>query len=123
ICNYIVQGIITFLHLVEAIVTMVLTWVCTLIDVFIRWLLCWTYLAEIFNSRAQRRFRVAPKLVPNARGHSDWFVYVNNPDRRGTVDQNVQGYILSDIGRPLVPVVDEGGQVSFREVRTDGHPL
>src|SRR5439155_25024662 len=74
VCDYILKGFLVFLHLVEAIVIMVLTWVCTLIDLFIRWLLCWTYLAEIFNSRTQRRFRVALRIVPNARGHSEWFV-------------------------------------------------
>lgn len=119
VCDYILKGIITFLHLVEAIVTMVLTWICTLIDLFIRWLLCWTYLAEIFNSRAERRFRVVPRIVPNARGHSDWFVYVNNPGPTGDVDQNSQGYILSNIGRPLIPVVDDGGGITYHEIETE----
>jgi hypothetical protein len=120
VCNYILQAIITLLNLIEAIVTMVLTWVCTLIDVFIRWLLCVTYLAEIFDNTRPRRFRVAPKIIPNQAGYSDWFVYVNNPSGRGkTVDQTVQGYILSDQGRPLVPVADSG-TIRYFEVETEG---
>jgi hypothetical protein len=122
VCNYIVQAIITLLNLVEAIVTMVLTWVCTLIDIVIRWFLCWTYLAEIFNNTRPRRFRVAPKIVRNNKGYSDWFVYVNNRDANGNVDQNVQGYILSDQGTPLVPVVDsESGAIVYYEVATRGN--
>lgn len=122
VCNYIVQAIIKLLNLIEAIVTMVLTWVCTLIDIFIRWLLCWTYLAEILNNTKPRRFRVAPKIVRNNKGHSDWFVYVNNQDASGNVDQNLQGYILSDKGIPLVPVVDRGsGNIVYYEVATRGN--
>jgi hypothetical protein len=120
ICDYIIQAIIVLLNLVEAIVTMILTWVCTLIDVLIRWLLCITYIAEIFDNTEQRRFRVAPKIVPNSKGYSDWFTYVNNPGPRGTVDQNTQGYILSDTGRPLLPVVDDSGDAVYYEVATDG---
>lgn len=120
ICNYILQAIIVLLHLVEAIVTMLLTWVCTLIDLFIRWLLCWTYLAEIFNDTKPRRFRVAPKIVPNSSGHSDWFVYVSNQNAAGNVDQNAQIYILSDEGRPLVPVVSDSGEIAYYEVATRG---
>ncbi len=120
VCNYILRAIIVLLDVIEAIVTMVLTWVCTLIDVFIRWLLCWTYIAEILDNTKQRRFRVAPKIVPNSRGFSDWFVYVNNPGPGGAVDQNTQGYILSDIGRPLVPVVDDAGNITYYEVATKG---
>lgn len=121
ICDYIVRAIIVLLHLIEAIVTLVLTWVCTLIDIVIRWFLCWTYLAEIFNNRKSRRFRVAPKVIRNDHGYSDWFVYVNNADEAGNVDQNVQGYILSDEGRPLAPVVDsESGEIAYFEVATRG---
>jgi len=120
VCDYFFKAIIAALHLVEAIVTMVLTWVCTLIDVFIRWLGCWTYLAEIVNNTRQRRFRVAPKIVPNSNGYSDWFVYVGNPGAQGTVDQNTQGYILSDTGRPLVPVADDSGGITYYEVATEG---
>jgi hypothetical protein len=119
VCDYILQAIITLLNLVEAIVTMILTWICTLIDTGIRWLLCWTYLAEIFNNTSPRWFRVAPKIVRNRRGYSDWFIYVNNPNRDGTVDQNSQGYVLSDKGRPLLPVVDaDSGDVTYYEVAT-----
>jgi hypothetical protein len=120
VCDYILQAIIVLLNLIEAFVTMVLTWVCTLIDVFIRWLLCWTYIAEIFDNTNQRSFRVAPKVVPNSGGYSDWFVYVNNPGPRGTVDQNTRGYILSDMGRPLLPVVDDNGGIAYYEVATEG---
>jgi hypothetical protein len=120
ICDYILQAIIVLLNLVEAFVTMVLTWVCTLIDVLIRWLLCIAYIAEIFDNTEQRRFRVAPKIVPNSKGYSDWFIYVNNPGPRGTVDQNTQGYILSDAGRPLLPVVDDSGDAVYYEVAADG---
>jgi hypothetical protein len=117
VCDYIVQAFIAFLNLVEAVVTQILTWICTLIDVGVRWLLCWTYLADIFDSTRPRWFKVAPKIVPNRAGYSDWFIYVNNPNRDGTVDQNSRGYILSDIGRPLVPVVDrESGNVAYYEV-------
>jgi hypothetical protein len=120
ICNYILQAIIKLINVIEAIVTMVLTWVCSLIDIFIRWLLCWTYLAEIFNNTNPRRFRVAPKIVPNHGGYSDWFIYVNNRSGK-TVDQNVQGYILSDFGRPLVPMVDsDSGAIAYYEVATEG---
>ena len=120
VCNYIIKAIIVLLNLVEAVVTMILTWVCTLIDLLIRWLLCWTYIAEIFNNTEQRRFRVAPQIVPNSNGYSDWFVYVNNPGPRGTVDQNTQGYILSDTGRPLLPIVDDSGDIAYYQVTTEG---
>ena len=121
ICNYLLKAIIVLLHLVEAIVTMVLTWVCSIIDWLIRWFLCWTYIGEIFNSTNPRRFKVAPKIVPNSQGYSDWFVYVNNPNRDGNVDQNVQGYILSDRGRPLVPVINRVSRaVAYLEVATRG---
>ncbi len=120
ICTYLLQAILHLLHFVEALVTMVLTWICTLVDILIRWFLCWTYLAEIFNNTRPRRFRVSPKIVPNTAGHSDWFVYVNNPDAKGTVDQNALVYILSDQGRPLLPVVDDAGTVAYYEVETRG---
>jgi hypothetical protein len=120
ICNYLLQAIVTLLNLVEAIVTMVLTWICSLIDIFIRWLLCWTYLAEIFNNTNPRRFRVVPKIIPNNEGHSAWFVYVNNPTPAGSVDQNVRGYILSDQGRPLIPIVSDTNEIRYVEVRTRG---
>lgn len=120
VCDYILQAIIVLLNVIEAIVTMVLTWVCSLIDLLIRWLLCWTYIAEIFNNTGQRRFRVAPKIVPNSKGYSDWFVYVNNPGPRGTVDQNTQGYILGDAGQPLLPIVDDSGDIAYYQVATDG---
>ena len=128
VCNYIVQAIIHLLHLVVAFVTMVLTWVCSLIDLFIRWLLCWTYLAElwdkIFGDTRSRRFRVAPKIVRNKEGYSDWFVYVNNADATGSVDQNALVYILSDEGRPLLPVVDpDTGSVTYYEVATRGNVI
>ena len=120
VCDYIIQAIIVLLNLIEAIVTMILTWVCTLIDLLIRWLLCWTYIAEIFNNTGQRRFRVAPQIVPNSKGYSDWFVYVNNPGPRGAPDQNTQGYILSDTGQPLLPIVDDNGDIAYYQVATDG---
>jgi hypothetical protein len=121
VCNYILQAIITILNLIEAIVTMVLTWVCTLIDLGIRWFLCWTYIAEIFDNTEPRRFRVAPKIVRNNDGYSDWFVYVNNADDSGNVPQKVQGYILSDQGHPLVPIVDsQSGTITYYEVETNG---
>jgi uncharacterized membrane protein len=120
VCNYLLQAIIRIINVIEAIVTMVLTWVCSLIDVVIRWLLCWLYLGDIFDNTEPRRFRVAPKIVRNDRGYSDWFVYVNNPNERGAVDQ-VQLYILSERGRPLLPVVDRAsGGVSYFEVETRG---
>src|SRR6266487_2181559 len=106
VCNYILQAILKLLDIIVTFVEMVLTWICTLIDIIIRWILCWTYLGDIFNNTKPRRFRVAPKIIRNKDGYSDWFVYVNNPGPTGAVDQNVQGYILSDQGRPLVPVVD-----------------
>jgi len=119
VCDYILKAIIVFLNVILTIVTMVLTWVCSLIDWVIRWFLCWTYLAEIFNSTKPRRFKVAPKIVPNSEGHSDWFIYVNNPNGVGQIDQNLKGYILSDRGRPLTPVVDLGsGTVAYVEVVT-----
>ena len=121
VCTYILQAILTLLNLIEAIVTMVLTWICSLIDIIIRWFLCWTYLAEIFNNTKPRRFRVAPKIIRNNKGYSDWFVYVNNPNADGNVDQNVQGYILSDQGRPLVPVANsDSGAIAYYEVATRG---
>lgn len=120
VCNYILQALIELINVIEAVVTMVLTWVCTLIDVGIRWFLCWTYVADLFDSTKQRRFRVAPKIVPNSSGYSDWFVYVGNPGPRERVDQTGRGYILSDQGRPLVPIVDEDGAVAYFEVMTEG---
>ena len=128
VCTYILQAIIRLLHLVEALVTMVLTWVCSLIDVVIRWLLCWTYIAEIsdklLGDTRPRRFKVAPKIVRNRAGYSDWFVYVNNPDAAGTVDQSSLRYILSDEGRPLLPVRDEDtGAIAYYEVATNGNVI
>jgi len=121
VCTYILQGILVILNLIEAIVTMVLTWVCSLIDIIINWFICWTYLGEIFNNTKPRRFRVAPKIIRNNKGHSDWFVYVNNPNADGVVDQSVQGYILSDQGKPLVPVVNaDSGDIVYYEVATRG---
>jgi len=123
ICNYILQAIIRMLRIITTFVTMLLTWVCTLIDLVIRWFLCWTYLAEIFNNTRPRRFRVSPKIVRNKAGHSDWFIYVNNADTNGNVDQNVQVYILSDEGRPLVAVVDRSGTITYLEVVTRGNVI
>lgn len=121
VCDYILKAIIVFLNVILAIVTMILTWVCSLIDWVIRWFLCWTYIAEIFNNTRPRRFKVAPKIVPNSEGHSDWFVYVNSPNADGNVDQNLKGYILSDRGRPLTPMVDRGsGTVAYFEIATRG---
>ena len=121
VCTYILQAIIVLLNLIVTFVTMVLTWICTLIEWVINWFLCWTYIAEIFNSTEQRRFKVAPKIIPNDEGYSDWFVYVNNPGPDGKVDQALQGYILSDRGRPLVPIVDrETRAVAYFEVVTRG---
>jgi hypothetical protein len=123
VCDWIIQSLIILLHLVEAIVTMVLTWLCTLIDDGTRWLTCATYIPEIWNNTKPRRFRVAPKLVRNAQGYSDWFVYVNNADAKGTVDQDVQGYILSDEGRPLTPVVSASGEIAYYELQTRGDTI
>lgn len=121
VCSYILKAILVLLNLIVAIVTMILTWVCSLVDWLIRWFLCWTYIAEIFNSTKPRRFKVAPKIVPNSAGHSSWFVYVNSPNAAGVIDQTVQGYILSDRGRPLVPVVDRRTRaVAYFEVATRG---
>jgi hypothetical protein len=123
VCDYIIKAIIIILHLVEAIVTMVLTWLCSLVDDAVRWLLCLTYAAEIFNNTDQRRFKVAPRIVRNDQGYSDWFVYVNNPNASGSVDQNLQGYILSDQGRPLTPVVSESHEITYYEVETKGDTI
>ena len=124
VCTYILQGILVILNLIEAIVTMVLTWVCTLIDIIINWFICWTYLGEIFNNTKPRCFRVAPKIIRNSKGHSDWFVYVNNPNADGVVDPNLQTYILSDQGKPLVPVVNtDTGDIAYFEVATRGNAL
>jgi len=124
VCNYVLQAFIALLHIVEAVVTMVLTWVCSLIDIIIRWFLCWTYLAEIFNNTSPRRFRVAPKIVRTADGHSDWFVYVGNADETGAVDQNRPTYILSDRGIPLVARVDpDTGEAGYYEVITRGDQI
>jgi hypothetical protein len=121
VCEVVVKALITFLNVVMTLVTMVLTWACSFIDIFIRWLICWTYVAELWNSRAQRRFRVAPKIVRNDQGHSDWFVYVNNGDEAGNVDQLLEGYILSDEGKPLTPVSDDvTGVFTYYEVLTRG---
>ena len=120
VCDYIVRAFIVLLHLVEAIVTMVLTWACSLVDDGVRWLLCLSYAADIFNNTEQRRFKVAPRLVRNDQGYSDWFVYVNNPDKKGAVDQDIQGYILSDQGRPLTPVVSDSGEIVYYELETVG---
>lgn len=121
VCNYILKAIVVLLNLIVAIVSMILTWICALVDWIIRWFLCWTYIAEILNNTRPRRFKVAPKIVPNAEGHSDWFVYVANPNEVGIVDQNLRAYVLSDRGRPLVPMVERGSRaVSFFEVETRG---
>jgi hypothetical protein len=122
ICDYIIQSIIIVLHLFEAIVTMVLTWACSLVDDGVRWLLCLTYVSEIFNNTDPRRLKVAPKIIRNSQGYSDWFVYVNNPDDHGNVDQNIEGYILSDQGRPLNPV-SENSVIVYYEVETKGDTI
>ena len=123
ICDYIIQGIIIVLHLFEAVLTMVLTWLCSLIDDGIRWLLCLAYIPEIWNNTDPRRFKVAPKIIPNSQGYSDWFVYVNNADRSGNADQTIQGYILSDEGRPLTPVVSDSGDIAYYELETHGNTI
>jgi hypothetical protein len=124
VCTYILQALIKLLDIIETFVTMLLTWVCTLIDVFVRGILCWTHLGDIFNNTKPRRFRVAPKIIRNKQGYSDWFVYVNNPTPAGNVDQNVRGYILSDLGRPLAPVVDGvTGAIAYYEVVTRGNVI
>ena len=124
VCTYILQALIKLLDIIETFVTMLLTWVCTLIDVVVRGILCWTHLGDIFNNTKPRRFRVAPKIIRNKQGHSDWFVYVNNPTPAGNVDQNVRGYILSDLGRPLAPVVDGvTGAIAYYEVVTRGNVI
>lgn len=125
VCNYIIQAIIRLINLVVTFVTMVLTWVCSLIDLVIRWLLCITRLTELWDKvlgdTRERRFRVAPRIVRNRAGHSAWFVYVGNPDATGNVDQNALVYILSDEGRPLLPVVDRTtGSIGYFEVETRG---
>jgi len=127
VCNYIVQWLIKLINLVEAIVTMVLTWVCSIIDVIIHWFLCWSYIAEGIDALSGRdkphSFRVSPKLVRNAAGYSDWFVYVNNGDKAGSVDQTPL-YILSDEGRPLLPVRNRGsGEIEYVEVVTRGNVI
>ncbi len=128
ICNYIIQAIIRLINLIVTFVTMVLTWICQLIDLVIRWLLCITRLAELWDKilgdKRARRFRVAPRIVRNKAGHSSWFVYLNNPDAAGNVDQNAQIYILSDRGRPLLPVVDRTtGGIGYFEVETRGNVI
>ncbi len=123
VCNYILRAFIALLNIIEAIVTMVLTWICTVIDVFIRWLLCWTYLAEIFNNTDSRRLKVAPKIVPNNQGYSDWFVYVNNPNTDGSVSQNTQGYILSDKGKPLAPIAEPFLYYAYKMLEIASHLL
>jgi hypothetical protein len=125
ICNYIIQAIIRLINLVVTFVTMVLTWVCALIDLLIRWLLCITRLAELWDKilgdKRERSFRVAPRIVRNRAGHSSWFVYINNPDPSGVVDQNALTYILSDEGRPLLAVRDRAtGSIGYFEVETNG---
>lgn len=126
VCNYIIEAIIRFINLVVTFVTMVLTWVCQLIDLLIRWLLCITWISELWDKilgdTRERRFRVAPRIVRNRAGHSGWFVYVGNPDASGNVDQNSFTYILSDEGRPLLPVADRvTGVVNYFEVETRGN--
>jgi hypothetical protein len=120
ICNYILQAILVLLNLIEAIVVMILTWICSIIDIIIQWFLCWTYIAEIFNNTRTRYFKIAPKIIPNGQGYSDWFVYVSNPPN---VDGSVTPikYILGDRGLPLLPNVDSNGNVTFDVVSTDGN--
>jgi len=121
ICDFIVKAIIALLNLIEAIVTMILEWLCVVGDVAVRWFLCWSHIADLRDTTESRVLKVAPKIVPNSQGYSDWFVYVNNSTRDGVVDQNMPGYILSDQGRPLVPQVDSGsGTIAYVEVETDG---
>jgi hypothetical protein len=51
-------------------------------------------------------------------------VYINNPDASGNVDQNALVYILSDEGRPLLPVVDRAtGSIGYFEVETRGNVI
>jgi hypothetical protein len=121
VCDYILKAFVALINVLEAVVTMVLTWVCSVIDVGIRWFLCWTYIGDIFNNTRPRKLRVAPKIIRNSQGYSDWFVYVNNANDDGSADQNAQGYVLSDSGAPLVPRVDlDSGDITYFEVATRG---
>jgi hypothetical protein len=101
ICDYIVRALIVLLHLVEAIVTLVLTWVCSLIDIFIRWLLCWTYLAEIFNNRKPRRFKDEGRpLAPVVDLESGKLAYFEVATRGDTITGRLR---RRDHGEELVP--------------------
>lgn len=120
ICDYIIKAIIALLNLIEMVVTAILEWICVLGDDLGRLILCGTRIADLRDSTDPRVLQVAPKIVPNDQGYSDWFVYVNNPTANG-VDQTQRGYILSDQGRPLTAQVDPGsGAISYYEVETDG---
>jgi len=121
VCNYILQAILKFLDIIITFGNYILQAILKFLDIIIRWILCWTYLGDIFNNTRPRRFRVAPKIIRNKEGYSDWFVYVNNPGPSGTVDQNVQGYILSDQGRPLVDL--NSGAIRYVEVVTQGNVI
>jgi hypothetical protein len=78
ICNYIIQYILIVLNYIDAIVSISLIWVGISIDTGIQAILCWTHIAEFYNNRRPRYFKITPKIVPNDQGHSDWFIYVSN---------------------------------------------
>jgi hypothetical protein len=124
VCNYIVQAFLVLLHYIEAVVVMILTWICTVIDVIIQWILCWTYIAEIFNNTDLRYIKMAPKIVTNSKGDSRWFVHVANSVPGGytaspVVDSASPVYILSSLGLPLLPSVDNNNNLSFNVVEVD----
>lgn len=131
VCGYIVQAIIVMLDVLEAVVVMILTWVCTLIDVGLQWFLCWTWIAEGldwltggFSQDGTRYLRVTPKIIPNDQGDSGWFVHVANrqrvydswqasvADTSGALKPLAAGdsgvYILGSHGEPLRARPDGG---------------
>jgi len=100
-------------------VTMVLTWLCSLVDDGVRWLLCLTYAAEIFNKRIRGVSGSRPRSVRNSEGYSDGRL-CQQRGRERERRQNLQGYILSDEGTPS-PGRLRSGAIVYYAVRRRGH--
>ncbi|VBB18948.1 hypothetical protein YASMINEVIRUS_1480 [Yasminevirus sp. GU-2018] len=92
-----------YFHILDyfvAIFVLAVTWVTKTIDWFITWAMCMTYVSDGVNkfgnlfTKEKRLLTLAPVVIVNKEGDSDWFIHVN-----------VQGktFILGTAGELLVP--------------------
>lgn len=101
-----------------AVVVLVLTWVTKTVDAFVTWVMCLTYLNDGVNKLSsvlngeERLLTLAPTIVVDKNGYSDWFVYFKTghcgPENIVTSPDT---YIMGTNGEKLVPYkVDENKQ-------------